>query len=470
MSDGPARRVTDFTRGSIPRHLISFSAPMLLGNLLQALYNTVDSVWVGQFLGPRALAAVSVGFPVIFALIALVMGISMATTVLVSQYYGARRGEDVVRTINNSLVLLTVLGGAVSVLGLVFRRPLLGLINTPPEIMDDAASYLGIYLTGLVPMFIYNAAGAILRGLGDSRTPLKFLAYATGLNIILDPLFIFGLGPLPMMGVDGAALATVVAITFSALVSLRYLYVSSGLVRYRPGTFRLDWPLTRLTFRIGLPAGVQQVLVSLAAVAVSSLVNRFGPDVVAGFGAASRLDQFAFMPAMSVGLAVSALVGQNLGAGLVRRVHETVRWSVLVSGSITLVVALVAFFRPQALMVLFTRDQAVLAEGSLYLRYLAFAYVPMALMFAVAGVIRGAGDTVPTMVLTLVSLWLVRVPLAAYLSTRTSLGVAGVWLAVAASPYVGLTLYYAYYRSGRWQARVVARRHSGPEVGPEPIA
>lgn len=455
------RKTTDFTEGNIPRHLVTFSIPMLLGNLLHALYNTVDSIWVGQFLGAEALAAVSVGFPVIFALVALIMGITMATTVLVSQYFGARRDADVVRTVNNSLLLLTVFGTAVTVIGILFRRPLLALINTPPEIMEPAASYLGVFLVGLVPMFLYNAVGAILRGLGDSRTPLKFLAYATGLNIVLDPLLIFGPGPLPALGINGAALATVISIVMSAVISLHYLYLRSGIVSYRPGTFRLDWELTKTTFRIGLPSGAQQVFVSLASVVVGSLVNRFGATVVAGFGAAARLDMIAFMPAMSIGLAVSAVVGQNLGAGQARRVSETVRWAMILSGSLTLLVALVAFFAPRALMVLFTQDQAVLAEGSLYLRYMAFSYVPLALMFAMAGVLRGAGDTVPPMLITLGALWVVRVPAATYLSTYLGMGVAGIWLAIAISPYVGLILYYTYYRTGRWKAKAVVRGRAG---------
>ena len=160
----------------------------------------------------------------------------------------------------------------------------------------------GIYLAGLVGMFLYNVVSAILRGLGDSKTPLKFLAFATVLNIILDPMFIFGVGPFPRLGVAGVAWATVIAQGVSAVLSLHYLYRRSGIVSYQPGTFRFDWELTRLTFRIGIPAGVQQIMVSMAHLIVSSTVNLFGATVVAGFGAAGRLDQFAFMPAHSVSL------------------------------------------------------------------------------------------------------------------------------------------------------------------------
>ncbi|NLJ84934.1 MAG: MATE family efflux transporter [Firmicutes bacterium] len=451
-------QITDFTEGSIPKHLVMFSIPMLLGNLLQALYNTVDSIWVGRFLGPHALAAVSVGFPVIFALIALVNGVTMATTILVSQYFGARQQERLVKTVTNSLILLVALGLIISVIGVVFRRPLLELINTPPEIIDMASEYLAIYMAGLVGMFLYNVASAILRGLGDSRTPLRFLAYATFLNIVLDPLLIFGLGPIPPMGVAGVALATVIAQGMSAVISLRYLYLKSGLLHYEPGMFRLDWELTSLTFRVGLPAGIQQVLVSLSSVVVNSIVNSFGATVIAGFGAASRLDQFAFMPSMTMGMAVSALVGQNLGAGKSERVSETVRWSAILSSSITAIVSAIAILRPDILMVLFTKDEAVLAQGALYLRYVSLSYIPMALMFTIGGVMRGAGDTVATMLLTLVSLWLFRVPLAKYLSSIPELGVGGVWLGIAMGSVAGFLLNFGYYKTGRWKRRVLVQR------------
>jgi putative MATE family efflux protein len=451
-----SKQITNFTEGSIPRHLIAFSAPMFLGNLLQAFYNTVDSIWVGRFLGANALAAVSVGFPVIFAMVALVMGIAMASTILVAQYFGAGQHERVMKTVNNSLLMLTVLGGVVSVLGFAFRTPLLRLINTPAEIIDQASSYLGIYLSGLIVMFLYNTAGAILRGLGDSRTPLRFLIYATVINVFLDPLLIFGLGPIPAMGVSGAALATVIAQGISAILALHYLYARSGIVTYQPGTFRPDWGITRLTFRIGLPAGLQQVLVSLSALVVNSIVNSFGATVVAAFGSAARLDQFAFMPAMSVGAAASALVGQNLGADRDDRVRETVKWALMLAASITALVSLVAIFSPNLLLSMFTKDVGVLAEGARYLRYMSLAYIPLALMFTLGGVLRGTGDTMATMVLSLLSLWGVRVPLARHL-VQQGYGISGVWTAIAISAFSGFLLHLTYYRSGRWRSKAVTR-------------
>lgn len=461
-----ARKTTNFTEGSIPRHLIIFAIPMFLGNLLQSLYNTVDSFWVGRFLGPKALAAVSVGFPLIFALIALVMGIAMATTTLVAQYFGAKQMDKVQRTISNSLLLLVLMGVVLTAIAIPIRMQLLSLINVPADILPLASLYLGIFLTGLVPTFLYNVASAILRGLGDSKTPLMFLAYATILNIILDPVLIFGIGPIPPLGVAGVALATVIAQAVSAVMAMLYLVRYSGLVRFRAGWWRPDWQLLGLTLRIGLPAGLQQILVSLSSIFIISLVNRFGSTVVAGFGVGVRLDQFATMPAMSVGLAVSALVGQNLGAGKDERVRETVKWSALLGGGITLLVAVVFLSVPGMLMRLFTTDPSVVAAGIGYLRRNAFGYVPFGLMFVLGGVLRGAGDTVPTMIITLLGLWGVRVPVATILSSNPAIGVNGIWWAMAMSPMVSMTLQYVYYRTGWWKKRAIVRRNV-PSVGEE---
>lgn len=435
-----------------------FATPMLLGNLLQALYNTVDSFWVGRYLGRQALASVSVGFPIIFSLIAMVMGLTLATTTLVSQYFGAKQIDRVHRTINNSLVLLVGMGIVLSILGVSFREDLLRLIRAPEDIMPLASTYMGIFLTGLVPTFLYNVSGAILRGLGDSRNPLRFLAYATVMNIVLDPLLIFGFGPVPPMGVAGVALATVIAQTFSAILALSYLMRYSGLVNLAGDWWRLDREILALLFKIGIPAGLQQMLVSFSHLFIGSLVNRFGSTVVAAYGVGARWDQFAFMPSMSVGMSVSALVGQNLGAGKEERVREIVKWSALLGVGITFLVAVIVLSIPGTLVRFFTDDTAVVTAGITYLRLVAFNYVPFAVMFVMGGVMRGAGDTVATFITSLLNLWGVRVPLAAYLSSQPHLGVRGVWMAMMISPYVGTTIQVIYYRSGLWKKRTIVRR------------
>lgn len=430
---------------------------MFVGNLLQALYNTVDSFWVGRFVGPEALGAVSISFPVMFGLVALIMGLTMATTTLVAQYRGARQEERVRRTVANSLVLVAALGLISSVAGIWLRVPILRLMRTPPEILDLAAEYLGIFLVGLVPMFLYNVLSSILRGLGDSQTPLRFLVYATLLNILLDPPFIIGWGPIPALGVGGAAWATVISQTVSAILAMRYLVRYTDLVHPRLSQWRMDWRLAARMFSIGVPAALQSSIVSFSMIVVAALVNTFGPTVVAAFGAATRLDQFAFLPAMSVSLAVSALVGQNLGAGRYERVREIVRASSLLTVSITAIMTLIALLRPTILIQVFTAEPEVLAEGARYLRIVGLNYIPLSLMFIITGVLRGAGDTFASMVISFVTLWVVRLPLAWFLSYGVGWGASGTWWSILISTTLGLLLNYSYYRTGTWRRRVVVR-------------
>lgn len=453
------KRLTDFTEGSIPRHLIVFSIPLFLGNLLQALYNTVDSIWVGRFLGPNALAAVSVGFPLIMAIVAVTMGLTMAATVLVSQYYGAKQTDMVRRTVGNTLGLLLIVSAVLSTLGVIFTPQLLRWINTPADLMAMAVPYLRIFIAGLVFMFFYNGLSSILRGLGDSRTPLLFLFYATVINIVLDPLMIFGIGPFPKMGVSGAALATVIAQAASGIMLLWHLRSFESILPPMH-EWRVEKGLTWTTVKIGIPVGVQQLLVSLGGLVLMAIINTFGSTVVAAYGAGVRIDQFMFMPSMSTSLAISTLVGQNMGAGRHRRVNETVRWGALLTGAITGVVTFIVLLAPKAVLAPFTTDATVLAVGVKYLRIVGLSYIPFSLMFAVNGVLRGAGDTMPTMLTTLASLWIVRVPLAKILSGIPSLGSTGVWIAMAISPLVGLTISYVYYLTGRWKRKSIV--HHGP--------
>lgn len=460
-----AKHMRDFTSGSIPRHLIAFSLPMFLGNLLQALYNTVDSFWVGRYIGPEALGAVSVSFPVIFAIISLVMGLTMATTTMVAQYRGAGQDAMVKKTVANSLLLTSIVGAISSVIGIVLRDRILSLMQTPPEILDAASAYLGIFLTGLVPMFIYNVVSSILRGLGDSRTGLRYLAYATVFNIIADPLFIFGFGPVPAMGIQGVALATVLAQVLSAVLIVRYMIRHTDLVSLEREVWRLDWQLSWQMFRMGIPAGMHSVVVSFGMIVLTSIINTFGPSTVAAFGVASRMDQFAFMPAMSIGLAVTALVGQNLGANRHDRVREVVRWSAQLAVAITGVITLIALLSPTLLIRIFTTDAGVLREGAQYLRIVAISYIPFALMFTITGVLRGAGDTTAPMVISVISLWLVRLPIAYVFSYWLGWGVNGAWLSITVSATLGYLLTHAYYLTGRWKSKVVV---GAPRTSPAP--
>ncbi|MDI3534858.1 MAG: hypothetical protein PWQ82_1223 [Thermosediminibacterales bacterium] len=448
----------DFTQGSIPKHLFDFTIPLFLGNLLQTFYNTVDSIWVGRFLGPQALAAVSVSFPIIFVLVSFVMGITMATTVLVAQYKGARREDMVKKTINNSMLLLLIGALTVSIFGISFNRQILKLMNTPDSLIPMASGYLNVFLGGLVFMFGYNVTSAILRGLGDSRTPLIFLTYSTAINMALDPLLIFGIGPIPKMGIIGAAVATIISQAISFYLAVRYLDRSNHLITIKFREMKFDMELTKLTIKIGLPAGIQHTVISLGQTVMMSLVNTFGPLVVASYGAAVKIQSFAFMPGMSIGMAVSSLTGQNIGAGREDRIREIVKWAMVLTLVIIGFVALVIAVFPKQLLLMFTKDDMVLKQGAHILRILSVSYIPFGLMWVANGVLRGAGDTFITMVISIVSLWGIRIPLAVYLARFTPLGSTGIWAAMAIGSFISMFLTWGYYLTGRWKGKSAVKK------------
>ncbi len=460
---------TDFTVGNIPRHLITFATPMLIGNLLQTFYNTVDSIWVGRFLGAGALAAVSVSFPVLFLFIAFATGLGIGNNVMVAQYLGAKKEEEVRRTITNAITVFLVIGVLTMVAGLVFHQGLLKIIKTPSEILPLASSYLSIFLLGLPFLFLYNAINTIFQGMGNSRTPLTLLIYATILNVILDPLLILGVGPFPKMGVAGAALATTIAQGLSGVLGLWFLG-QTGFVRFKRGHY-FSPRLSQIMFRLGLPAGVQQTVLSLGFLMMSSIVNGFGKNVIAAFGAGSRVDQFAFLPAMTFSLAISSVAGQNLGALNFERAREVARWGAIISSLFAIGATILVFLITPSIIHIFSTDPEVVRLGITYLRIVSFSYFPLALMFAYNGFLRGAGDTVQTMLNTILTLWVVRIPLAKVLSSFPSLAERGIWISQVIGPLAGFLIAYFYYLSGRWENKILTRpTHQEQEETQEEIS
>lgn len=452
------RNIRDFTEGSITSHIIAFSMPMLLGNVFQALYSTVDSFWVGRFLGAEALASVSVSFPIIFALVSLAIGLTIATTTLVSQSFGARDYTEIAHISANTITLLGMMGIFFAAFGFIFRVQLIDLVGTPANIRQQAISYLGVVSLGFPVVYIYNVAGAILRGVGDSRTPLNALIVATVINIVLDPIMIFGWGPIPRMGVTGAALATIIAQLIASVVAMTGVFRTISFKRNFRDFFSIDKRITLLSIKIGFPSAIQQSLVSFGAMAVVSIVNRFGYVQAAALGVGNRLDQFTLMPAMSLSTAVSALVGQNLGAGKLERVKETVRTGSKISLGIALCTFAVMQLFPRGVFTVFTSDPELIESGVRYLRMVSFVYIPMSLHFVLQGVMRGAGDTIPTMLIALGALWFVRVPAALLLSGSAGFGVSGVWMAFPISGTATLIMNYLYYRYGRWADKKLVRQ------------
>jgi putative MATE family efflux protein len=449
---------TDLTVGSIPRHLLFFSIPMLLGNLIQISYSLINTIWVGHLVGEDAVGAVGISFPIFFILMGFAMGITLATTILVAQYYGAKDYKMVEKVVNNSFSLPLIIAAVLTTLCILSRNYLLGLMNTPPENFAMASSYLKIMLLSFVLMYMGFLISSILRGIGDTVTPLIFMSIGIGLNAILDPFLIGGFGPFPRLGLNGAAYATLISQGTALGIGFAYLNRRNHLVAFHPKKLIFDRHLTLLVFKIGVPSIIQQSLFSIGAMFVTSFVNSFGSVATNAFGAVGRVDMIAFMPAMSMSMAVSALTGQNLGAGKPQRVKEIFKSGIVMTSSITLCISLIVVFLSKLILTMFGLgdDEKVMEIGMTYLRIVGSCYIFFAVMFISNGVINGAGHTMITMTFSLLTLWLVRVPIS-WLLSKTSLGIIGIWIAIALSFLATMVVSLTYYFSGRWKKSVIIR-------------
>jgi len=459
----------DLTVGSVGKNILRFAMPMLVGHMFQQLYTFVDQIIVGRFLGKEALASVGASFPVIFTLIALIIGIATGGTIVISQFFGAKDFTRVKRAIDTIFIVMGVFAVIMTVVGILFAEQIFRLINLPEELMPMATTYFTIYVSGLVVFFGYNGVAAILRGLGDSITPLYFLVISTVLNIGLDLLFIVKLG----WGIEGAAFATIIAQGTAFMVAVFYLNRTHELIKFNLREFSFDWEIFKQSLRIGLPTGVQQAFVALGMMALMRIVNGFGTDVVAGYTAAGRLDSLAVIPSMVFAQALATFVGQNIGAGKIDRVKRGLARTLLMSSAIAIGITVLVIIFKYPLMSLFTRDQAVIDIGGDYLTIVTAFYLLFTAMFTYGGVMRGAGDTLVPMFLTIISLWIVRIPAAVLLSQESiplfgwvikgaGMGAEGIWWSIPTGWGIGLLLSIIYYRTGRWKTQAVVKAKVEP--------
>ncbi len=439
----------DLTLGKEWKIILAFALPMLVGNLFQQLYNIVDSIIVGNFIGKEALAAVGASFPIVFTLISLIIGVASGGTIVIAQYFGAKDYDKVRRAIETVYIFMAVAAIGLTIIGVPLVESIFRLIRLPEKIMPEATTYLSIYLLGLISFFGFNSTAAILRGLGDSKTPLYFLMISTFFNISFDLLFIVVFD----WGIAGAAWATVISQTGAFLTAALYLNRYHHLINYKFRSFRFDWDIFRHSIRIGLPTGFQHTFVSLGMLAIVSIVNGFGTNVIAAYSAAVRIDSLAILPAMNFSAALSTFVGQNLGARKTERVQRGLISTLVMSSIVSVSVTILVIGLKNFLMGLFTDDAAVIGIGSEYLVIVSSFYLLITTLFSLNGVMRGAGDTLIPMFLTLMSLWLIRIPSAWMLSRQFA--ETGIWWSVPLGWGFGAIMSFMYYRSGRWKTKTV---------------
>ncbi len=451
--------MNDFTKGSIIQQLVSFSIPMLIGNVFQQLYSMVDAVVVGRYVSGTALAAVGVSMNVLNFLVAVLIGLTTGASVLISQFYGAKQREKLERTVSTSIVFLAVLSMVIAIVGIVFSPTFLHILNAPPEMMDDAVLYMRIIMAGMLFPIFYNMYTAYLRALGDSRSPLFILICCTALNTGLDLLFVIRFD----WGVAGAAAATIIAQFMSVLLCFVYVWKRVPLLHVKKLAF--DRGLFGLVLIYGIPAAIQLSLVTLASLTITRLINSFGTAAMAGITAASKIDQMAIMPVSNINMALSTFVGQNMGAGQETRARKGFRSAVLIMVCIAALISLLIIIFGPRLIALFLNEEdintaEILRVGLDYLNIIAVFYFLFAFLFAFNGFFRGVGDAVIAMVFPVVSL-ILRAAAAHLLVRFAGMGPEALAWSIPIGWGVTSLASFVYYKKRMWAGKMVFNTEEG---------
>jgi putative MATE family efflux protein len=464
------QRPHSLTEGSISRGLVRFAIPILFANVLQSLNTSVNSFWVGHYLGEAALTATSIANSVLFLILGGVFGLSIASTILVGLYIGGKRLDDAKRVVGTSATFFFLISIVLSAAGWIFMDPLLSVMATPAESVGPAKAYMGVILLALPFMFLYAFVMAVLRGAGDSKTPLMFMLLSVGLDIVLNPVLIFGVGPVPRLGIAGSAAATFFAQSVSLVALIAHLYRKKNALRLQKhelGLLRLDLSIVNTLIVKGVPMGLQLFVISLSGILMITLVNRFGVHSTAAFGAAFQVWTYIQMPAFAIGMAVSSMAAQNVGAQKWDRVNRIAGagslFSFLVTGGVVLVVEILGGY---LLGLFLPADSDALAIAEHLNRVAAWSFIPLGISMVLFGVVRATGAVLPPLAILAISLLGVRFPLAVTFLDRFQAD--AIWWSFPISGFVALALSVLYYRYGNWRS---ARMGSAtPPPTPEPAA
>ena len=438
---------TDLTKGKVWKVIVRFAVPLLVGNLLQQFYNITDSIIVGQFLGKEALAAVSASFFIYYFIISLVIGVGSGTTVVISQLFGAKQYQKVQLAFSSFFIFMLVGGIILSIAGIIFAEPVFRLTNTPEEVIPQAVAYFRIYIGGTFLFVTFNSIISILRGVGESVRPMLFILITTVLNIAFDLLFILVF----KWGIEGAARATVVSQGIGMCIALAYVNNTHPLLSIKKQDMLFDWKLFKESLKIGLPTSVQQCAIALGLIALLGIVNSFGTNTLTAYGAAGKIDTIITQAILTLSGALAAFCGQNIGAGRLDRVKKGVQFTMYTNIALGLLTFAAVYLFGNEMMRIFTKDIDVVAIGKEYLLIIGGFFIVHGALNVYNGALRGAGDTLFPMITSLVCLWLIRIPLAYYLSSW--LGRNGIWWAIGISITIGLIVTFVYYKIGFWKRR-----------------
>ena len=433
------------TEGNIWKLLIVFALPLILGNLLQQMYNTADSIIVGNYIGSNGLAAVGSGSSLLMLIISFSQGAAVGAGVIVSQSIGAKRSDIIKKSVHTAMCISVILGLVLSVIGVIFSSQLIEWMRTPEDVLEDSISYFRLYCAGLIFNVIYNMATGILNAAGNSKKPLQYLAIASVTNIVLDLVFI----KVFKMGIEGAAIATDISQALSGVLAVGYLLRVKSDYKINIKELKIDKAIAKEIIRIGLPTAIQNAVISFSNVLVQSSVNDYGSIAMAGYTAYLKIDGFNILPVLSISMAVTTFTGQNVGAKNIKRVKKGMYDALIICTIYTVLTGVFLLSLSHQILSLFTNDSSVIEYGQLAMKYFCPFYFLLGILNTLAGTVRGAGKGVPPMLILLFSMCIFRIfwiKLALpFFST-----IDGIFMLYPISWLVGMIMMIIYTRYGKW--------------------
>ncbi len=451
----PSGNKNYLTEGNILKSLVRLSIPIIFANLLQTAYNLTDTFWVGR-LGHIAVAAVSLTFPIIFFIVSLGGGLTMAGSILISQYKGREDQNALKHITSQTFMIILIISTILAVLGFFLTPTLIGLMNPEHTVFTEAVTYMKISFTGLVFIFMYMVFQSLMRGVGEVKIPMYIVLSTVLLNFVLDPLFILGYGPVPPMGVGGAAVSTVITQTLAAIVGIFLIIKGEHQVKLDLKDLNPDWQLIKRIFSLGIPVSIEQSARSLGITLMTYMVARFGTVTLAAYGIGSRILSFIIIPALGLSAATSAMIGQNVGAEKFERVRHITKTSAKIGFySLTFFGVLFFVLSRQLVGIFIPGDIITIEKSSLFLKIMALSFGFIGLQMAYFGLFRGTGKTKISMIMSIISLWILRLPAAYIFAFLLGLGELGIWIAFPFSNVISGIIAAIISKKGNWNKGVI---------------
>lgn len=441
----------DLTKGNVFKQLIEFSVPFFAAQLLQAFYSIADMFIAGKYMGDYGISAINAASNVIMFITMIISGFAVSGTVLVAQYTGAGEHEEAKRTAGTLFSMFFAFAVVFSAIGLIFKVNILNAINTPVEAFDEAKNYMTICFLGIFFICGYNAVSAVLRGIGDSKRPLYFVAVSTVTNIVLDVFFMGAF----KMGAVGAALATVIAQALSFALAIKTLYNEKNIFDFSLSGLKIDFEKLGLIFKIGIPSAVQSAIVNISTLFVVSSINSYGLASSTAAGIGGKIDYFAILPTIAIGQSVSSMVGQNLGAEKIDRARESFWWGTAISFVFSLCVFLFVNFKGDFLYSIFDCSEETLEIGRMYIKFCTVAYIANSITFIINNLATGSGNSIFALLTAFTSVVLARIPLIYLFETILGYGLNGIFIATGLGQFAGMIVGIGFYLSGKWRRIII---------------